>query len=417
MGNPCIEWEGCRAYIAATLPQLAQLDGKEITRSERILAQQSWRGLRNELRSLADAKRVEAGLPPAPRPPPEEGEEDLEPWCPETRVKMYREMAEQKAEVEKNKSANAPKKRDQESEHEAAVRRTRDRERVWKGGEGAAEASTAASEDLPRQTNEGRWEFVLEDEDGCGNCVLRLQLSRFLDSSLVDVDVHPRYVSVVVKNKVFRILWPEEVLSSRGNCQRSSTTGELCVTAPKAHTPTRAQLECARKAREEETKKWDGVKGRASGPRRGVKGGAGGVAGQTSEGGKNAVRSSTSTLAEELAAAAAAVATVGKGDDASGSLSSLNSGKAVNLERMVRGGKVGAKNETGYVGDGALLREAETVRTSKIDASPNNLEAVRQSVISDSDCPDLEDVLLLHPSHNSSHVKKLPLVTSLDEVE
>ena len=60
MGNPCTEWAGCRAFAAAALPQLQQLDGSDIARSERILAQQAWRGLRGELRAAAAAARAAA---------------------------------------------------------------------------------------------------------------------------------------------------------------------------------------------------------------------------------------------------------------------------------------------------------------------------------------------------------------------
>ena len=39
-GNPCTDYEGYRDYVIATLEQLQWLDGKEIERSERILAKQ-----------------------------------------------------------------------------------------------------------------------------------------------------------------------------------------------------------------------------------------------------------------------------------------------------------------------------------------------------------------------------------------
>lgn len=40
VGNPAMDWAGARAFVAARLPQLQQLDGKDITRTERILANQ-----------------------------------------------------------------------------------------------------------------------------------------------------------------------------------------------------------------------------------------------------------------------------------------------------------------------------------------------------------------------------------------
>lgn len=45
-GNPCTEYEGYRDFVVATLPQLLTLDGKEITKSERISATQQLGNLR-----------------------------------------------------------------------------------------------------------------------------------------------------------------------------------------------------------------------------------------------------------------------------------------------------------------------------------------------------------------------------------
>ena len=41
-GNPCTDFEGYREYVVATLTQLTHLDGKEISKSERIEAVQSY---------------------------------------------------------------------------------------------------------------------------------------------------------------------------------------------------------------------------------------------------------------------------------------------------------------------------------------------------------------------------------------
>lgn len=45
-GNPCTEYEGYREFVVATLPQLVRLDGKEITKSERIAAIQQLEAVR-----------------------------------------------------------------------------------------------------------------------------------------------------------------------------------------------------------------------------------------------------------------------------------------------------------------------------------------------------------------------------------
>ena len=59
MGNPCADWDGHRAYVAATLPQLKCLDGKDIKKTERILALQQLPRLEHHLHRLAVAKRAE----------------------------------------------------------------------------------------------------------------------------------------------------------------------------------------------------------------------------------------------------------------------------------------------------------------------------------------------------------------------
>jgi len=48
-GNPCTDYEGYREYVVATLPQLHTLDGKEITKSERIAATQKLKTLRRHI--------------------------------------------------------------------------------------------------------------------------------------------------------------------------------------------------------------------------------------------------------------------------------------------------------------------------------------------------------------------------------
>lgn len=54
-GNPCTDYEGYREYVVATLPQLKFLDGKEITKSERILAQQK---LKEVCKKIAEQQKA-----------------------------------------------------------------------------------------------------------------------------------------------------------------------------------------------------------------------------------------------------------------------------------------------------------------------------------------------------------------------
>ncbi|CAM9438413.1 unnamed protein product, partial [Discosporangium mesarthrocarpum] len=77
-------------------------------------------------------------------------------------------------------------------------------------------AVTAAREreaqGIIRQCNEGKWDFRFLEAGGRGQgrameaeapaVVLEVSVPRFLDSSLIDLDVHPHYVSIVIKGKV-----------------------------------------------------------------------------------------------------------------------------------------------------------------------------------------------------------------------
>lgn len=56
LGNPFTDWERHRDYLIARLPQLLSIDGKEVTRSERLSAQQRLSDLEAELAELAAAE-------------------------------------------------------------------------------------------------------------------------------------------------------------------------------------------------------------------------------------------------------------------------------------------------------------------------------------------------------------------------
>ena len=57
-----------------------------------------------------------------------------------------------------------------------------------------------------KQKNEGNWDFTWDEESSRGCVKLEVSLPKHLDSSLIDVDVHPTYLSIVVKSKVFFII-------------------------------------------------------------------------------------------------------------------------------------------------------------------------------------------------------------------
>ena len=54
-----------------------------------------------------------------------------------------------------------------------------------------------------------------------------------MDTSLIDVDVQPTYVRVMVKEKPFQLVLPAEVKPDSSFAKRSQTTGHLVVCMPK----------------------------------------------------------------------------------------------------------------------------------------------------------------------------------------
>lgn len=211
-GNPCDDWEGCRDYIIHSLPQLKQYNGIEITRSDAIRAKQRFDQLEIYVRDMAPRKRME-NLKRSKEVKNSliHNTSEMSEHAPEVRTEMYREIGEQKEKEERRKKEMLPKERDYEREHEDSVETIRLKER---------------SSSKVLQCNQGRWEFEIREDDR-NNLILDLHLSKHIVSSLIDVDVQPTYCSIIIKNKIFRLEWPEEVKADLGKAERSQASGHL----------------------------------------------------------------------------------------------------------------------------------------------------------------------------------------------
>ena len=67
----------------------------------------------------------------------------------------------------------------------------------------------------------------------------------------LNVDLQPTYCRVDIKGKITQIRFDEEILTERSTVQRSTTTGWLCITMPKAdYDELRAQIRRNKEDRE-----------------------------------------------------------------------------------------------------------------------------------------------------------------------
>ncbi|PRP86168.1 hypothetical protein PROFUN_05684 [Planoprotostelium fungivorum] len=177
VGNPCCYIEGYRHYVIHTLPQLKTLDGSDIEISERIEARQLYSSICESLPRLVE-KAIAEAPPPVQEPPKEE------------------EKAKRKEEDEAGPSID-----------------------IFR------------PDGTVLQKNEGGWNFKMKEDEE--NVILTVPCGKYLDTSLIQVDAHPKYIIITIKGKVLRLNFPAEVTPSACKAQRATITGDLTLTLPK----------------------------------------------------------------------------------------------------------------------------------------------------------------------------------------
>jgi len=205
-GNPCESWKNLKDYIIAKIPQLRRFNGTDILKSERIKATQILPDLEKELSILAK-ENIEKKLK---EPQPEGG------YTPESRSKMYKDLMEkqQKDEEEKKKSTK--------TEYIDNVEKLRNEPPSVYNNEGEI-----------RQCNQGKYKFKFLDNWDDENIIFEIYVPKFLDTSLIKVDLNPLYVRLDIKGKITQIKFSEEIVVEKSKSQRSTTTGALQITCPK----------------------------------------------------------------------------------------------------------------------------------------------------------------------------------------
>ncbi|XP_056679052.1 dynein axonemal assembly factor 11 isoform X5 [Monodelphis domestica] len=266
MGNPCADFEGYREFVIATLQQLQWLDGKEIERSERIQALQNYPEIRGKIKEqekaycLKRAKEKEE----AQRKLQEDEEKEKQkenrnkpgfngrwytdinntvPYSLE-RKENYQQLAKKEKEVNKKTQDELDKEfwekptlftpESRLETHRYLEKQRRDQEKSSEKKKHQKLPRTLITADgRVLNINEPKLDFSLKDDEKNNQIVLDLAVYRFMDTSLIDVDVQPTYVRVMVKGKPFQIVLPAEVKPDSSCAKRSQTTGHLMITMPK----------------------------------------------------------------------------------------------------------------------------------------------------------------------------------------
>ncbi|XP_066905579.1 dynein axonemal assembly factor 11 isoform X2 [Halyomorpha halys] len=225
-GNPCTDFSGYRDFVIATLPQLNELDGKEIFKSDRILALQKYDEIRPKVIIEQNNYLIKRKIQK------KEKEESL--ILSEDKIKGVL-TEEQRKNFWESPSENTPEDRIQ-----MAIMSKKSKETPKPSIE--LEDPRYVKKRIPKlfdengrpyNINEGNIPFRFEDDYYGHFYKLDLAVYRYLDSSLIDIDVQPNYIKIMVKKKVFQLRFEEEVSPDQSNATRSQTTGHLVVTMPK----------------------------------------------------------------------------------------------------------------------------------------------------------------------------------------
>ncbi|XP_062985988.1 dynein axonemal assembly factor 11 [Elgaria multicarinata webbii] len=269
IGNPCTDFEGYRQFVVATLHQLKFLDCKEIRRSERTQALQNYPEVEKQIQEQEQTYFLKRS---------EEKEE--------AQRRMQEKWEKKKKEKQKKHNPgfdgrwytdinsttcfsveereNLQKAEEGNEYHELVIEEDDEEERAFweepvphtpearleahrytEGKKKAKEDREQMKKVKPPRTlitpegrvlniNEPKLSFSLKDDEENNQLILDLAVYRHLDISLLEVDIQPTYVRVMIKGKTFQLVLPAEVRPDNSIARRSQTTGHLVLSLPKA---------------------------------------------------------------------------------------------------------------------------------------------------------------------------------------
>uniref|UniRef100_A0A8C9MXK6 Leucine-rich repeat-containing protein 6 n=1 Tax=Serinus canaria TaxID=9135 RepID=A0A8C9MXK6_SERCA len=231
MGNPCTEFEGYRPFVVATLQQLKYLDSKEIERSERIKALQNYPEVKWKIREQEEAyllkrarEKEEAQRRMQERKDEKQKQMDSKLGCDSPDSPQEKtNHGEGGGEWERCRTVENDDDEDRKFWEEPTPYTPESRLETHRYMEEKRRAKDNVRESKKREKT--AWTLVTAEGK-----VLNVNVPKHLDTSLLDVDVQPTYIRVLVKGK---LVLPEEVKPDSSSAKRSQTTGHLVVTMPK----------------------------------------------------------------------------------------------------------------------------------------------------------------------------------------
>ncbi|KAI5716746.1 hypothetical protein M8J76_011630 [Diaphorina citri] len=214
-GNPCSDYEHYRNYIIAVLPGLQELDNVLIERSDKIIAQRMYQDI---------------------LPSIEEDQETYKVFRAQQRIQnahlLSRPITQQDIDtINQSTTDNSPESRIYMSRLNQAIHEKQNGGGEKQNGNQDGGRKFFKQDGRPLNMNQANIDFRLENERD--RYVLTVHVYRYLDTSLLDVDVQPNYVRVTIKNKVLQLALDDTVLTDKSYAQRSEATRHLVVTMPK----------------------------------------------------------------------------------------------------------------------------------------------------------------------------------------
>lgn len=240
VGNPCADFDGYREFVVVNLQQLKWLDGKEIERSERIQALQNYATVEQQIREqekaycLRRAKEKEE----AQRKLEEENEsEDKKKSSPGFDGDCYTDIqADCPSAIENKDHLQVPETQEQQHSTKKSDEIEDDLAFWNKPSLFTPESRLETLRHIEKQRkaqDKLRLDFSLKDDEKHNQIILDLAVYRYMDTSLIEVDVQPTYVRVMVKGKPFQLALSAEVQPDSSSAKRSQTTGHLLICMPK----------------------------------------------------------------------------------------------------------------------------------------------------------------------------------------